>query len=113
MSTIQNVVKQQTQLHSKSTSTQTEVNSSGIIDEMISLLLILPENEQLYAINKVFQVMAARSYLTVVIPDDFVQLCLKSMERLKQVGRYSVVYGLVQGLGTMRENNSDSRFPTL
>lgn len=113
-----NVVKQQTlpkrvRLHSKSTSTQTEVNSSGIIDEMISLLLILPEDEQLHAINNVFQVMAARSYPTVVIPNDFVQLCLKSMERLKQVGRYNVVYGLVQGLGTMREDKSDSRFPTL
>ena len=74
---------------------------------------MMAEDEQVCAINKVFQVLAARSYPTVVIPDDFVYLCLKAMERLSQVGRNNVVYGLVQGLGTMREDNSDSQFPML
>ena len=49
----------------------------------------------------------------MVIPDDFVYICLKAMECLSQVGRQNVVYGLVQGLGTMREDNSDSQFPVL
>lgn len=49
--------------------------------------------------------LAARTYPSVSVPDDFIKLC---MERLKQVGRYNVVYGLVHGLGIMREDGSDS-----
>lgn len=44
----------------------------------------------------------------VVVPRDFIDLCLKAMERLKSAERYNVVYGLVQSLGTLREDGSDS-----
>ena len=47
-----------------------------------------------------------------MIPDDFIDLCLRAIEQLKAVGRYNVVYGLVQSLGTLREDGSDSRLPT-
>lgn len=73
----------------------------------------MPEEEQVSAINQVLQIVAARSFPVVAVPDDFLRLCLKAMERLKEVGRFNVVYGLVRGLGTMREDNSDSRLPAL
>ena len=78
----------------------------------MSLLQMLPEDEEVHAANKALQYIAAKNYSMVVIPDDFVKLCLRSMEHLKQVGRYNVVYGLIQGLGIMREDKSDSRFPS-
>lgn len=77
------------------------------------MLLMLPEAEQLQAITTLMQVFSARSYSTVDIPDDFFDLCLRAMTRLKQVGRSNVVYRLVKGLGNMREDQSDSCLPTL
>ena len=83
------------------------------MDEIVSLLQMLPEDEQVHVANKALQyIIAAKNYSMVVIPDDFAKLCLQSMEHLKQVGRYNVVYGLIQGLGIMREDKSDSRFPS-
>ncbi len=107
------LIPQRVQFHSRDSSTQTDVDMSTIVDQVVTLLGMMPEDEQLHAMNRVFQILAAQSCPTVVIPDDFVSLCLKAMERLKQVGRYNVVYGMVRGLGTMREDNSDSRLPAL
>ncbi len=56
--------------------------------------------------------LAARANPAASVLDDFVKLCLRAMERLKHMGRYNLVYGLVCGLGTMREDGSDLRLPT-
>lgn len=59
------------------------------------------------------QVLAARTYPTVSVPDDFIEQCLRDMARLKEFEKYNVVYGLVHGLGMMRDDGSDSRLPVL
>lgn len=100
-------------LHSHSSSTQTDSDMSSVINQMVSLVTALPEEQQYDTVNKVMQVLAARLHPTATVPDDFIALCLRAMERLKKFGRYNVVYGLVRALGTMREDGSDSRLPVL
>ncbi len=100
-------------LHLQSGSTQTD-DVESIIDLTISLMASLSDDEQKYHfINQVIQVLAARTTPSVSVPDDFVKLSLEAMERLKQCGRHNIVYGLVHGLGIMREDKNDSRLPAL
>ena len=105
-------VPQRVKLHIQSSSTQTN-DVESIIDLTISLMASLPDEKKYYFINKVIQVLAARTTSSVSVPDDFVKLSLAAMERLKQCGRHNIVYGLVHGLGIMREDKSDSRLPAL
>ena len=107
------VIPPKVKMHTISSSTQTsELNCENIVDMMISLMTALPEEEQYHVVNRVLQVLAARAYPCASVPDDFIKLCLIAMERLKQMGRYNLVHGLVYGLGVMREDGSDSRLPT-
>ena len=78
-------------------------------------LLALPESEHLSALNKLLNIVSAKcsTAVPVSIPDDFLALTLRAMAHLKQTGRSNVVYGLVKGLGLMRADGSDSRFPAL
>ena len=45
------------------------------------------------------------------VENDFLDLLIVSMRRLKDVGRRNVVYDLVRGIGTTREDGSGPRFP--
>ena len=82
---------------------------------MESQLLILPEAECLRSVTHLLQIVAAHSssHMSVTIPDNFLDLSLIAMSHLKRVGRSTVVYGLVRGLGEMRADQSDSRLPVL
>ena len=46
------------------------------------------------------------------MPDDFLVLTAKAMDYLKCNNRSNVLYKLAKGIGTMREDETDSRFPT-
>ena len=43
---------------------------------------------------------------------NFLELACKGMEHLRQSKRSNVIYNLVRGLGTMRNDGSDSLLPT-
>lgn len=103
-------VPERVKLHLRSCSTQTD-DALATFDNMVSLMTALPEEQQYFVVNKMVQVLAARSNPAACIADDFVKLSLRAMERLKQSGRENTVYGLVRGLGIMREDGSDSRLP--
>ena len=98
-------------LHRRAVSTQTMPDS----DPLETCLLTLPESERLPALTKLLQVVLARSStdVPVTIPDDFLTLTLRAMTHLKQTGRSNVLYGLAKGLGQMRTDGTDSRFPAL
>ena len=51
------------------------------------------------------------SSLGVEVPSDFVELSAKAMVHLKESKRSNVLYSLAKGLGTLRCDNSDTRFP--
>ena len=50
--------------------------------------------------------------LAVAFPEDFLDYSAKAMKNLANSGRSNVVYKLVKGLGTIREDGTDSCFPT-
>ena len=47
----------------------------------------------------------------VEVPNDFIELAVKAMIHLKENHRSNVLYNLVKGLGVMRQDKSDTRFP--
>ena len=44
------------------------------------------------------------------IPVDYIKLSLRGMQRLKDAGRFNVIYGLAKGLGTDRPDGSGPCF---
>lgn len=46
-----------------------------------------------------------------IIPEDFLELVSLSLNNLRQGGRSNIIYSLVKGLGTLREDESDTLFP--
>ncbi len=70
----------------------------------------LPQTQQMQVLSKLIHSLATSG--TVTIPCDFLIFALKAMEHLKKSGRSKVVYSLVRGLGTMRDDQSNSLFPT-
>ena len=48
----------------------------------------------------------------ISVPDDFLSLAAKAMAQLRRSERTNVLYTLAKGIGTPREDGSDSRFPT-
>lgn len=51
------------------------------------------------------------TYYQVTLPDDFLQLSLKSMQQLQSFGKVNVLHELAKGLGTLRPHSSESLFP--
>lgn len=96
----------------KTSSTQTEGSTScNTVAQMVSLLCLLPESEQLDVIGKVLQEIVCKQSLGIKIPDDFISLSVIAIQHLKACERSNVVYGVAKGIGTMRQDNSDSLIP--
>jgi len=100
-----------------STSTQRSCVSTNMqtddIDAMFLLALFkkLPAGEQLQALSMMF-IAYMSSSLCITVPEDFLIHTKNAMLQLRSSGRSNVLYNLAKGLGTMREDSSDSRFPT-
>lgn len=47
----------------------------------------------------------------IYVSQDFGPLLISAMEYLQKTGRSNIFYNLARGVGTMREDGSDSRFP--
>ena len=50
--------------------------------------------------------------LGINVPDDFLSYAAKAMFQLRLGQRTNVLYNLPKGIGTLRADNSDYRFPT-
>ena len=70
----------------------------------------LPTNEQLQVVATLLQIMATKAS-DITISGDFIQYCMRAMSWLKKNKRSNVLYNFAKGLGTMREDKSDSLFP--
>lgn len=88
--------------------TQSDVLELSVFQYLISQL---KGGAQLQILSALFSTVAQQE-LTISVPDDFLVLAAKAMERLQHSGRSNVLYKLAKGFGTMREDESDSRFPT-
>ena len=91
-----------------SDSTQSDVLELAAFQYLFSQL---QGDAQLQILSALFSTVV-RQELNVVVPDDFLVLAAKAMKHLQHSGRSNVLYKLAKGFGTMREDESDSRFPT-
>ena len=55
--------------------------------------------------------LTCREKLDVEVCSDFLQVSSSAMVQLKAGNRSNVVYNLAKGIGTCRENETESRFP--
>lgn len=72
------------------------VNSPGALDQSQNLYQLLVE---------------CCAMKGIIVPPDFGPLLIRAMEYLHKNGRSNIFYNLARGIGTMREDGSDSRFP--
>ena len=79
-----------------------------VVGEMLSQL---SEGYQLEFMSKFFSQYALVNHC-LTVPEDFLILSAKAMAQLKHSDRSNVLYNLAMGLGTLRDDGSDSRFPT-
>lgn len=85
--------------------TQTDV--SNVFEIVREALDSLSEGACLEALSVFFS-----KYASVTVPEDFLMLASKAMLQLTKAKRSNVVYNLVRGLGILRTDGGDSRFPT-
>jgi len=72
------------------------------------LLNQFSRTDQLSILSKLF----TKVVLKVSVPDDFLVFAAKAMDCLKCNYRSNVLYKLAKDIGTMREDETDSRLPT-
>ena len=91
----------------KSCGVQTDpIDSSLLLD----ILNMVPIDSQLPLLSEVFS-----AYLLTVfklsVPNDFLHLAASAMLQLANNGRTNVLYNLAKGIGTLRQDEEDTRFP--
>ena len=70
----------------------------------------LPSSMTLEVMSTLFSCRCERE-LGLLVPVDFLTLAASAMLRLSRCGRSNVLYSLAKGIGTMRDDESDSYFP--
>ena len=71
----------------------------------------LPMNDQMRVLSNLFLAHMLNSF-GINVPDDFLSYAANTMFQLRLGQRTNVLYNLAKGIGTLRADNSDSRFPT-
>lgn len=80
------------------------------LQSLSSQLRRMDAEQQLSFLSDVFTSIAESEQLS--IPSDFLHMSLQAMKQLQSSGRSNMLYGLAVGLGTKREDGSDSMFPS-
>ena len=102
-----NSVAVQTEFLESSVAVQTEALEPS---SLIHLFSKLPVETHLQVLSGLFT-----SYLSVAssvsVPDDFLNHAAAAIVCLRKSGRTNVIYNLAKGIGTLRADKTDSRFP--
>ena len=69
-----------------------------------------PGTEQITLLSRQFSEFVQQKH-SITLPQDFLELCVQAMSHLQQCGRTNVLYSLAKGLGTLRPDKSDTKFP--
>lgn len=80
-----------------------------LLPSMATLRIVEPK-QQINFLSEMFSRIAESEGLEV--PTDFLPLSINAMQQLAHNGRSNMLYGLSKGLGTPREDGSDSVFPS-
>lgn len=82
------------------------------IDNLVSFpghLALLSQEDKIQLAYEVFSLYLSSRDISV--PEDFLTLLADGMVQLKKAGRSNMLYSLAKGLGTTRQDGSDSLFP--
>lgn len=89
----------------------TQTDPADPAEFVVNILGQLSAGAQLEAMSKFFSEYALANF-SLTVPEDFLSLAAKAMAKLKHSERSNVLYNLAKGIGTPRDDGSDSRFPT-
>lgn len=95
-------------LHSSASGSSLEVVHFDTLKEQITGL---PAKDQLLFLSDLL-CSHAKKFYGIVVPNNFVKLCLLGMKNLEGAGRTNIIYSLSKGLGTTRPDGSDCFIPT-
>ena len=70
----------------------------------------LPAELQLTVLSELFSSYLSKMF-SLTVPEDFLFYATNAMLRLSDGGRTNVLYNLAKGIGTLRPDKKDSRFP--
>ena len=91
--------------------TATQTDPPDPAESIGDMLRQISTDSQLEVISKLFSEYALAN-ICLTVPEDFLSLAAKAMAQLKRSERTNVLYKLAKGIGTPREDGSDSRLPT-
>ena len=91
----------------KTSSAQTNQVDGCLIMEMLNQL---PEESRLPLLSELFSLCVSMLF-KLSVPDDFLCLAASAMVQLSSGGCTNVLYNLAKGMGTLRPDMSEPRFP--
>ncbi|XP_065904934.1 uncharacterized protein [Dysidea avara] len=91
----------------QSFSTQTDSSDPSAI---LHLFKLLPLDSQLQLLSSLFSSFVSSKF-SVSVPDGYLEYSANAMANLRNNSRSNVLYNLAKGLGALRADGSDSRFP--
>ncbi|XP_065917202.1 uncharacterized protein [Dysidea avara] len=91
----------------KTSSAQTNQVDGCLIMEMLNQL---PEESRLPLLSELFSLCVSMLF-KLSVPDDFLCLAASAMVQLSSGGHTNVLYNLAKGMGTLRPDKSEPRFP--
>ena len=81
------------------------------LQKCMDILSLLDHDQQVTLISELFSSIANTHGSPLNIPTDFLKLVIDATRHLRSCNRLNVLYLMARGLGTMREDNSDSLIP--
>ena len=81
------------------------------VSVLTHLFTTLPADDQINVLSKLYSVYMLNN-CNIDVPEDFISYASNAMSRLRHSRRTNVLYNLAKGIGTLQEDNSDSRLPT-
>ena len=100
-----------TSLHTGVSSLQGSISSLNPLEVCQNVFSNIDSDEQLKILTKLLSYTFHHRGVTISLPDDFLHLTCEALKNLKRNGRSNLVYALVQGLGTLRVDGSDTLLP--
>ena len=91
------------------------VQSEGVQTTPVDIALVqymfnqLQPECQLVALSELFT--SYMKHLSLTIPEDFLRNAANAMVHLSDAGRTNVLYNLAKGIGTIRLDSTNTRFP--
>ena len=95
----------------KATASASVQTDKADVSVLTHLFTTLPADDQINVLSKLYSVYMLNN-CNIDVPEDFISYASNAMSQLRHSRRTNVLYNLAKGIGTLREDNSDSRLPT-